>query len=695
MKFLFLIIISAVNLFSQIPLAYTLKPDAIPVTGKSGLYQNPFAGGIDNPRFQFVDIDGDQDLDLFIIDSDEVFQFYKCEGVGIYKLVPYINFGIQTINWIKFIDIDADGDLDCFGNNLNLGITFNKNIGSKTNPIFQLISNGIKDTSNNFVSCEFYAVPDFADIDADGDYDLFSGTSNGQVTFYENIGTSVLFKFRYVTDYWQQLNIQGIGGIVQKEKFNQQKHGSCVLEFFDADSNNTIDLFWGDFFNSSLYYLQNIGTKTQAKMVLRDSTYPKESPVKTAGFNMTQHLDYDGDKKIDLIVGSLFFTQSTNSFIFYKNTGSNKLPYYQLASNSLLPMVDVGSRSFPTFCDIEGDGDQDLLVGGDRGNITLFTNIGNNTNPHFNGNDNVIATLVSSYYVTPTAGDLNNDGKHDLLVGDYSGNIRFFKNTSLGNNISFSLESFTLDTLDVGSNSAPLLADITNDSLLDLLIGNSAGKIIFYKNIGTKSIPKFQLTTGVTDSIDVGFDATPAIIKFDNRNYLVAGNSGGEVFCFVNKGSSNSPSFEKLSTSSFIINTSSIKLNSAPVFVQLDKNYTVPSLFLGNGKGGLLYFTGSIYNSVDRKITPSEFQLFQNYPNPFNNETIIKFQIPLKSKVTLKIYNILGKEIATLVDEEMEEGLHFTKFTANYLSSGSYFYTLKFHTFGVDRTLTEKMILLK
>ncbi|MCK7520236.1 MAG: T9SS type A sorting domain-containing protein [Ignavibacteriales bacterium] len=87
----------------------------------------------------------------------------------------------------------------------------------------------------------------------------------------------------------------------------------------------------------------------------------------------------------------------------------------------------------------------------------------------------------------------------------------------------------------------------------------------------------------------------------------------------------------------------------------------------------------------------SEYRLNQNYPNPFNPTTTISFTIPATSNVSLKVFNILGKEVATLVNETKSAGNYSINFNASGLSSGVYFYQLTTDNF----TSTKKFTLMK
>lgn len=93
----------------------------------------------------------------------------------------------------------------------------------------------------------------------------------------------------------------------------------------------------------------------------------------------------------------------------------------------------------------------------------------------------------------------------------------------------------------------------------------------------------------------------------------------------------------------------------------------------------------------NEQVIPSEFKLFQNYPNPFNPLTTIRFELPVSGLALLKVYDILGREVAILLNEQLKAGYHVVKFNASTLSSGVYFYTLRAGDFVASR----KLLLIK
>ncbi len=94
----------------------------------------------------------------------------------------------------------------------------------------------------------------------------------------------------------------------------------------------------------------------------------------------------------------------------------------------------------------------------------------------------------------------------------------------------------------------------------------------------------------------------------------------------------------------------------------------------------------------DEFILSNDFELYQNYPNPFNPSTKISWQLPVGSNVTLKLYNSLGEELETIVNEYLSEGIHSKLVTLNSkFPSGVYFYQLKVG----NQVQSKKMILIK
>ena len=88
---------------------------------------------------------------------------------------------------------------------------------------------------------------------------------------------------------------------------------------------------------------------------------------------------------------------------------------------------------------------------------------------------------------------------------------------------------------------------------------------------------------------------------------------------------------------------------------------------------------------------PKDYNLSQNYPNPFNPSTSINYSIPIGGIVKLKVFDVLGREVATLVNTQQKTGNHKIEFNASKFASGIYFYTLQINDF----ISTKKMVLLK
>ncbi|MEP7145811.1 MAG: FG-GAP-like repeat-containing protein [bacterium] len=671
----------------------------------------PFNGGNNNARFQFVDIDGDNSLDLFMYDTDTSLYYYKNTGTpqnAAYRLLSSRFENLYFQNWFYFVDMDNDNDYDLFTGGQFQTVKYYQNIGTNTAPVFSLVINELRTYTDTIIYSEANSVPVFCDIDGDGDKDFFTGQSIGTITYYENIGTSGQFSFKYITDVWQDLiiispafafpknsgpeNIYSgyTNKIFPKLITDGNRHGANSLEFTDIDNDNDFDLFWGDLFSKGIYFIKNNGTPVNPEMAIVDSIYPHNSPYISHGFNSTRFADIDNDGDKDLFISVLYLSQNRNNFTLYKNNGTPSVPEFQLQTNNYLNNVDVGGNSNISFVDIDNDNDKDLFIGGDYSRISFFRNTGTPSAPSFELVSDSLPLLSASFNYAPAFADLDNDGDKDLLLGSYiKDSVWFFRNTGTAADFNFTLEGrgYQIGLTTLGQSSTPVFADIDNDGDMDLFIGASNGRIFFYENTGTANNFVFTFRTNFYNSIDVGDESIPRFFDTDHDGDLdlYIGRQDGLISYYKNEGTAFNPNFVLQTNNYKNINVYS---NSCPEFTDID-NDTDPDLFIGNIKGGLYYFRNDDVTGIKNNSSeiPTGYNLHQNYPNPFNPSTKIKFDIPKSSHVKLSVFDTRGKEISVLADETLNTGSYEYNWNANDFSSGIYFYRLTANDFTENKSM--------
>jgi hypothetical protein len=211
------------------------------------------------------------------------------------------------------------------------------------------------------------------------------------------------------------------------------------------------------------------------------------------------------------------------------------------------------SLSEKNIVDWNGDGKYDLLLGDKEGFVIVYTNDGSNASPQF-GNRMRLRAGGQEIKVkgpsTPCLVDWNEDGKKDLLVGDDGGYLFVFINAGTNKEpeyASMAKVQANYKDLDVGGKASACVVDWNADGRLDLLIGCGGGVLYLYLNEGTKGQPIFGPPIKINDGkLDVGSESAPdmADLNGDGKKDLIVGNDDGEIFIFINQGRDEDPQFD-------------------------------------------------------------------------------------------------------------------------------------------------------
>jgi hypothetical protein len=668
-----------------------------------------------------VDIDGDGDYDLVVLDNDLTVDFYRNEGT---RFVP--NFRLRNgiiplppfTRWFLFLDFDGDGRIDiCTEDSTYAGVKVYKNTGTVQSPVFTLLYSTLIDSAGNAVFAGQNSIPAFADIDGDGDFDLISPNYIGTLNLYENVGsaTSPIYVFR--TGFWQHITI--FGDTCTVSPVASSLHGAAAYRFADIDGDGDLDLFIGDLFSTTLFYLCNIGAPQSPHMICCSLAFPPPQPVRTSGFNQSSFVDIDGDGDLDLFVGVLAGIVQRDGFWFYRNVGTPTVPSFQLQTTNYLTMIDVGLNAHPIFVDIDADGDQDMFIGNINGQINFFRNTGTLTSPAFTLVDTIYQNIQGGFSFVPTFVDIDNDGDKDLFIGKFDGRMSFYRNIGTPQSAVFTQASSSVDTINVIQSAAPAFVDIDNDGDGDLFVGKSNGRLSFYRNDGSPSSFQLTLVSTFYQNITAGQYSIPTFtdIDGDGDHDLFIGTSEGRIEFYRNDGTLANAQFVRV-TNTYA--STAPAQEASPAFVDIDGDGD-KDLFMGTVKGGVHFYRNQLIpNSVSEEEIPPTARLYQNYPNPFNPVTHFGFWLPARlapasaeragqaaiadfarlssstnqggqGLVSLKVYDVLGREVATLVNEVKPPGTYTVTFDGSALSSGVYLYRLTTPTF----TATKKLVLLR
>ncbi|MCW8804444.1 MAG: T9SS type A sorting domain-containing protein [Ignavibacteriaceae bacterium] len=526
----------------------------------------------------------------------------------------------------------------------------------------------------------------FADINQDGWLDFVVANGNDisrqKVVVYYNTGTG---NYPTIPD-WQSADID--------------YHGHLDVGDINADG-------YPDVAVSVYIGPTGFNSPGKVKLYLNNSGTLSSNPDWTSGDQVYTFScafgDADGDGDLDLAVagGESYNNNAEQPRIYYNIGGMlESLPSWKATASQY--SYDVN------WADFDNDGDLDVVFAGESYPNRIFENFGDSISvtPTWQSAD------ASQYANSLFVGDVNNDGFFDLAISDNSqlggsGKFKIYlNNNGILNTTPFWTSSFS------GYGSGINLADIDNDLDLDLLTGGWWQPVrIYLNNSGAfNSNPEYTSTSSSVVEVIVCSDVDKDAVQNVQEVFV---SDGQKKLFYLPRTPLQEIKRVIVDLDTLLFNQYCYDLENGWVMLaaQPDSGISVTveaavswDIDMGitnwdQNKGNYLFLSTSdpVFVNSENNILEG-FVLYQNYPNPFNPSTIIKFNIPVTlsevegSLVTLKIFDVLGNKIATLVNEERPAGTYEVEFSAKGgYASGVYFYQLKAGSF----IQTRKMVLMK
>lgn len=480
-----------------------------------------------------------------------------------------------------------------------------------------------------------------ADFDNDGLIDIMVGNYNQVLILYKNNSTSFT---NYTTT--AGVNLMCWGG---------------SINWLDYNSDGKIDITVA---NDGVPYHYNYLFRNDNLLSFTNVAYTS-GITDSASTLCIASADYDNDGDIDIFYGNQTNIPSNGTSFLYQNNGNGTFTNVTVAAGLINPSYSWAAD----WGDYDNDGDLDLYVGNTNGMNQLFKNNGNGT---FTDVAVTVGIDNTSSIYSCGWGDYENDGDLDLYVAKgINQPDRLYKNDGG----MFTDVAASIGMNDLRHSSAISWGDFNKDGFLDLYLNNNGTENrLFKSNAGNSNKWTVITLRGVASNRSaVGARVT---VKTGTLTQIreVQGGSGG-------KGQ-----------------------NSLPVEFGLGAASVIDSLIIRWPSGTVQTFTNVVTNKY---ITANEgqnlvgisnhtakvdnYNLSQNYPNPFNPTTNIRFDLPKSGIVKLVVFDALGREVATLVNEKLAPGTYEVDWDGSNYTSSVYFYKLMTGDF-VD---VKKMLLIK
>ncbi len=475
------------------------------------------------------------------------------------------SFLFEGAAYPTLVDLDKDGDFDLVvGDESNWSIDnqyrtlrYFVNVGTATNPLFEEKFGADNPFADLYVQQDRRA-PVFADIDNDGDQDLF--VSSSYYSYYNNFTQIQYFRndngvFAEQTGSWNPTLKTG-------NPFDGFDRDNIKLAFSDIDKDGDLDaLITGSVYDNqngnyryvSYYKNDGKGVFTEANDAVQFTPLPSYENINHPDILNPTFADIDKDGDDDLVLGGYYL-----GLRYYKQVSPGKFEEQTGTGNPFQDIYEPDTQ--PALADLDNDGDVDLLLGDGDGDqyyyyfahiLHYFENKGNSVFEEKRDLDNPLSGVNGRQQASALLVDLDDDGDLDALIGHkydmiYDGYNTPFEYVFEDGKFHRRFEGSRFETISIQGAITPQLADIDGDGDLDFISGSWYGGLLFYRNDNGEYT---EITTSSPfQGINMGYRTSPVLADVDGDedfDLVVSAGAGGPVYYFENTGGKTSPIFKE------------------------------------------------------------------------------------------------------------------------------------------------------
>lgn len=694
LSILVLPVLSAQPLSAQMAMNF-VRYDSIPVFEGSTQLTMAWGGGMDMLQYSEIDLNLDGIKDLFVFDrsGNKITTYLNLGTLNSvdYVLAPQYVYDFPVMHdWALLRDYNCDGKEDIFTCSV-VGFSIYENVSTVAGGLqFQLrqfvVNTDRSPNSTHFMGNLFVSMidlPAIRDLDGDSDLDILTFSNGGpQVEYHKNMSMErygVCDSIEYIvqSNCWGKFSENASSAAIvlnqgclpvpiaphTGETQRAQRHTGSCLECINTDGDSLPELLIGDAGSNYVVHVHNVQHADSALADAWNATYPATTPVNAALFTCPAHIDVNNDGKRDLLFSPSASSFSENKFSswYYVNVNTNDAVNPIYIQNNFLQenMIDVGDGCYPVLYDYDLDGDKDLLIGNHgyyaatgpfQSKIALYRNNGTPSAPSFALINTDFAGIYAAGYglsnLAPTFGDLDGDGDRDLLIGDAAGQLHFFRK-DIGGPEDYTLATANYQGIDVGEFAAPQLIDVNRDGKIDLVIGEKTGRVHYYENTGTSVSPVFTLMDATFGGVNVcapGWytgHSVPLMFEDNGVYTMVVGSQRGWLYRYDNIEGNLGGNFV-LTDSMYVSWREGGFVAPAVADMNGDGLY---DMIIGNYAGGVSYFRGE-NNVSTHNETISTPESITVYPNPVSDVLTFTTSIQPDAHSRYQLIDVSGKAVA-------------------------------------------------